>query len=157
MPLTVTVVGNRAYITGDGFAFTTTLSGTKADITGVGRTVAVDFADPQANVQWSAGGAAQSSSFCCYGDNIYQHHMPGETGHTLGETTALEYWSSNQNDLVFSSVATENYILYCSYLNGANVAYRIHKLEDVNADALVTPAGLNYTRMIAYSDDIFYF
>ena len=157
MPLTVTVVGNRAYITGDGFAFTTSLSGSQVDITGVGRTVAVDFVDPQANIQWSGGNGVSSSSYIdgCY---WYQGHMPGEINHSLKSTTAMTAKYLSTGNTYLQNVAFTDLYMFECYSNFVGGAIYKTTLSDGSASGGVTiPEGVYDAQFIAYSNTISYF
>ena len=157
MPLTVTVSGNRAYITGDGFAFTTSLSGTKANITGVGSTVAVNFTDPQADIQWTPGDTfdISSSSYIQSFRSFQQHHMPREINHSLKSVTSLSGVYLGTNAIVYRSIAfTPNYMHTCYQAAGGAVTRRNLITQETGGKSL--PGSMTECQMVAYSDDIVY-
>lgn len=160
MPLIVapdTTNPSRINITGDGFSFDVDGLGTRINITGVGRTVSVTYANPRANIQWGAGGIS-SSSYIGSVSEWYQGHMPGETDHSLKNTTAMTAQYLSATPTFIRNIAfTSSYMITCYSNLVSGAIFRFPLNDPLSPDGIIIPAGVFLAQYIAYSDDVGYF
>lgn len=154
-PLTVQVdPGNpqRINITGDGFDFSTAANVARVDITGVGRLVAVSFAEPRADVQWS-GNLMSSSSYVFSYRSAAQMHMPGEIGHSIKDVSHLSGIYISTNSPAWGGISfTSNYV----FMARSDGLIRRRNLTTHGIETMIISASVTQCRMVAYSDDIVY-